>query len=172
MTRVIALGKIGKRKVRREEPVLERQTRRGGSLGLGDGLDEKLSIAAIREGERHLIVDVDVLQKVRFIDLEHHGHGFHVVRDVFVRDGDVVLLFANGANFSTCRVCLARRAARRCTSFPSLFLGFRACGSWSEAKKQAERNEKRCSDMGFGCEHGGGVPPQARKRNVSRGHGR
>jgi hypothetical protein len=131
------------------------------SLGLGDGLDEELSIAAIRERKRDLIVDFDVVEEVRLIDLEHHGHGFHVTRDVFVRDGDVVLLFADGADFSTCRVCLARRAARRSASFPGLFLGFRARGGGREAKKQAEGNEKRRPETGFGCEHGGGVPPQA-----------
>ena len=85
------------------------------SFGFGDRLDEELTVA-IREREVDLVVDLDVLQNVGLFDLEHHRHRFHVFRDVFVSDGDVVLAFADGAHFSACRVRLAWRAARGGTS--------------------------------------------------------
>jgi len=124
MTRVDAVGKIGKQMVRQEQHVPQRRTEGGDSLGLGDSFDDELAFAAIGEGEGDLIVDFDVLQEVGIFDVEHHAHGLHVSRDVFMRDGDVVLLFANGADFAAGRVRLAGSAARCGASFSSLFLSF------------------------------------------------
>ncbi len=93
------------------------------SVGLGDGLDEELTVA-IRKREGHLIVDFDGVQKLGFLDLEHHRHGLHVSGDVFVSDGDVVLAFADRADFAAGRVRLARSAARSCGTSSGLLLRF------------------------------------------------
>jgi hypothetical protein len=124
MTRVSALGKIGKQMVRQEERVPERRTTGSRSVGFGDRLDDELAVAAIGEGEGDLIADVDVLDQVGLFDVEHHAHRLHVSRNIFMRDGDVVLLFADRADFSAGRIRLARRAARCGAGFSGLFLGF------------------------------------------------
>lgn len=112
------------------------------SLQLGDRFDEELTVA-IREIEGHLIVDADALQQFGFFHLEHHRHGLHVVRDVFVGDGDVVFAFADRADFAACRVRLSRRTARSGLRSSSLFLRLGASERGNNGQNKGDCNEKR-----------------------------
>lgn len=112
------------------------------SLQLGDRFDEELTVA-IREIERHLIIDADALKQFRFFHLEHHRHGLHVVGDVFVGDGDVVLAFADRADFAACRVRLSRRTARCSPCSGGLFLRLGTSERGNNGQNKGDCNEKR-----------------------------